>query len=619
MIAKRFLWILFLLPPAWLWAGETIYQGLPAGPALIGEDRQGRVYAAVSGRHGVVVRSDDNGARVWKQGRIGGLDITPDGTVWLIRDGRILRYACGQDGDRGDGVDRTPSFRPQDAPGRLFASRWGDLWSQGCLAVRRRDATFVAAPLNEPKGGTVAAMCDDPFGNVWAIATGSDGARQNLVILTQDEPHRWQGVGLPEHAAGLWLDACTDDVGFVWLASKAAVLRVDPRAEAPGQRVIANPVETPITAIARVASRQIVVGFADGSIRELTVEADGPPSWQAVETAGGGPVRAMLYDRRGRLWAIRGDDLVHTLALRAEWHRHWGEQPRMPAGNHDNIFARIGDKLYTAGGKTYHGWPASPWVNLDHVWSYDLPSGTWAVEPPMLEPGKAYSGIAALGGELWLIGGNFRDGDSTIPTGTVEIYNPRTRRYRLGPAIDEPRGQIVALTVGERLYAIGGSTRHGALDRMISIAAGETGWRREPPAPGPLLQASGCVVGEKMYIAAGSRSKCPGLFVYDTRQRTWTQVKHPTSAAPSAPLCAALGNEVWVMGGRGPPNTGLVATHVYLSRTGQWKRGPDLPLQLSWGAAAEVNGRLLIAGGAFLDQYVGDIFNSDRVFFLRRP
>ena len=45
--------------------------------------------------------------------------------------------------------------------------------------------------------------------------------------------------------------------------------------------------------------------------------------------------------------------------------------------------------------------------------------------------------------------------------------------------------------------------------------------------------------------------------------------------------------------------------------------GPDIPLPVSWGAAASVNGRLLIAGGAYRDERVGDYFNSDRVFLLR--
>ncbi len=621
MAMNKYLWALLLVQPTWLLAGEIVYQGLPSGPAQIKEDRQGRIYVAVFGQHGVIVRSDARGARVWKQGRIDGLEITPDGDVWLSHGGRILRNEGGQD-DIAHVVDRTASFQPQTTPGGLFASRSGDLWSKGCLRMRRRDGMFVAATFGGPKGWAVVPVCDDPFGNVWAIATGPDGARQDFAVLTRDQPHRWQMIGLPEPpAAGPWYDARADDSGFVWLVSKTKLLRVDPRvdprADASGQRVIASPVEAPITAIARVANRQIVVGFSDGSIRELNVEADRQPSWKTIAAVGSGPVRAMLHDRRGRLWAIRDGDLVHDDSLRAEWHQHWEEQPRLPAGNHDLIFARIGDKLYTAGGKTFFGWPASTWVNMDHVWSYDINRGIWSVEPPMLEPGKAYPGIAALDGELWLVGGNFRDGERTKSTSTVEIYNPRTRRYRLGPSIGEPRDQIVALTVNNRLYAIGGHNEGKASDQMISIAAGETDWRSEPPAPGPIMQASGCVVAGKLYIAAGPRSKCPGLFVYDPQQRAWSQVKHPAATPPRAALCAAYQDEVWVMGGRGT-DRGLVATHVYSPRTGQWKQGPDLPLPVSWGAAAEVNGRLLIASGAYREPHVGNYFNSDRAFLLRR-
>ena len=618
MATNKYLWVLLLAQPTWLLAGETVYQGLPSGPAQIKEDRQGRIYASVFGSQGVIVRRDASDVRVWKQGRVDGFEIAPDGDVWLVHDGRILRYAGGQD-DAAHAVDRTPSFQPRTAPGQLFASRSGDLWSRGCLAMRRRDGVFVTATLDGPKGWTVVPVCDDPFGNVWAIATEPDRARLNFAVLARDQPHRWQMVGLPEPpAAGPWYDACPDDVGYVWLVSKTKLLRVDPRTEASGQRVIASPVDVPITAIARVANRQIVVGFSDGSIQELSVQADQPPLWQTVVTEGGGPVRAMLHDHQGSLWAIHDGDLVYHESLRAEWHQHWDEQPRLLAGNHDLIFARIGDKLYTAGGKTFFGWPASDWVNLDNVWSYDINRGVWNVEPPMLEPGKAYPGIAALDGELWLIGGNFRDGEGTISSSTVEIFNPQTRRYRLGPSIGEPLDQIVALKVNDRIYAIGGHNEGEGSDQMISIAAGETQWRREPSAPGPIMQASGCVLAGKLYVAAGLRSNCPGLFVYDPEQRAWSQVKHPAATPPRAALCTAYRGEVWVMGGRGP-NRGLVASHSYSPLTGKWKQRPDLPLPVSWGAAAEINGRLLIASGAYREPHVGDYFNSDRAFLLRLP
>jgi N-acetylneuraminic acid mutarotase len=283
------------------------------------------------------------------------------------------------------------------------------------------------------------------------------------------------------------------------------------------------------------------------------------------------------------------------------------------SGNHDIVFARIEDRLYTAGGKTYFGWPASDWTNLDHVWSYSLSQGTWSIEAPMLEPGKSYSGIAALGDEVWIIGGYFIEGNQTVATSTVEIYEPRSRRFRPGPPLDEPRGQVVALTLNDRLFAIG-----GGIKKMVSIAIDETAWQSEPAPPGPVAQASGCVLGGKLYVASGAGSQCPGLFVYDPQQHSWSEVRHPSDTAPNAPLCAAHDGQVWVMGGVG--NGGArVATHVYSPESSQWRKGPDLPLPVSWGAAADVNGRLLIAGGAYQEPRAKDYHNSDRAFLLREP
>lgn len=592
---------------AGLAAADTLYQGLPDRPGLLLEDRDGRIYVAILGSEGIVLRNDADAT--WETlgaGHVAGLQIAPDGDAWLALDSQVLRYPR----QGGEPVSRTPSFLPQETPGSLLATRWGDVWCAGCGAVRRGDALFESAPFSPP-GWQIAPVCDDPFGNVWAVA--EDGQRRDIAVLTTRHPHGWQRLDLPaEQLAGSWQGAVTDDAGFVWVALDDAVLRVDPRS--PDPRSFPNPSDARITAIAR-GGGQILVGFADGSLRELIVAATGPPAWRLIQTEGDGPVQALLHARSGRLWVLRAGRVERLAALESSWHEHWDEQPRMPAGNHDHIFARIGDRLYTAGGKTFFGWPASEWVNLDHVWSYHIPSGTWRVEPPMLEPGKAYSGIAALDDELWLLGGLFRAGSGTRATETVEIFNPHTRRYRLGPPLPRKAGQVVALTVNGRLYAVGGADDEGPTAEVLSIGTGETSWREDAPTPGPVLQASGCVLNGKIYIAAGPSSQCPGLFVYDPKQDSWSQIEHP-SRPPSAPLCTAFDGRVWVMGGRGAEG-GQTATFAYAPATGQWHQGPDLPLPVSWAAAAVVNGRLLIAGGAYRDERVGGYFNSDRVFLLR--
>ena len=589
-----------------------LYEGLSTGPGLIREDRDGAIYVAVFGAaDGIVLRYAGGDWEIWHKGPIQGLQIAPDGDLWIAQGNEIVRHPLG-----GDPVLHTPSFMPYEAPGPLLATREGDIWCAGCAQMKHGDALFAVVPL-APSGWRITPCCEDSFGNVWAVA--DDGQRQDLAVVNRPNPHAWRLIDLPtDYATDPWLGVIVDDSGFVWVGLSGATLRVDPRAE-NRYRLFASPIETAITAIARSVSSQIVLGFADGSVRELIAAVDQEPQWRTILASGAGPVRALLHDRSGDLWVLAAGKVERIAALRAQWHAHWDEQPRMPVGNHDHIFARIGDRLYTAGGKTFFGWPADEWVNLDHVWSYDINDGTWRVEPPMLEPGKAYSGIAALAGEGWLVGGNFRDEQvkwGTGKTSSVEIYDPQSRRLRFGPRLPRPADQIVALTVGERLYAIGGADDKGPTSDVLSIIAGETAWSRRAPAPSPIMQASGCVLNSKIYVAAGPPAECPGLFVYDPRHDSWGQITTPAPQAPQAPMCTAFAGKVWVMGGRGKGG-GQIATYAYSPDSDEWQRGPDIPLPVSWAAAADVNGRMLIAGGAYEDDRVGDFFNTDRVFLLR--
>ena len=75
-------------------AYEILYEGLPTGPGVILEDRDDQVYVAVYGDHGIVIRnSGDAGSwEVWQRGAIHGLQIMPDGDVWISQDGQIVRY-----------------------------------------------------------------------------------------------------------------------------------------------------------------------------------------------------------------------------------------------------------------------------------------------------------------------------------------------------------------------------------------------------------------------------------------------------------------------------------------------------------------------------------------------
>ena len=69
------------------------------------------------------------------------------------------------------------------------------------------------------------------------------------------------------------------------------------------------------------------------------------------------------------------------------------------------------------------------------------------------------------------------------------------------------------------------------------------------------------------------------------------------------------------MGGRA--DGGRTESYACDPGSGEWTQGPDLPLELSWAAAVDADGRLLVAGGAFRDDRVNDVLNTDRVFLMR--
>ena len=112
-------------------AGLTAADTLPDGPSLLLEDRDGRAYVAVLGSEGIVARNASADADTWEviaEGRVQGLQIAPDGDLWIALDDEVLRYPR----QGGEPVSRTPSFLLQGSPGPLLATRWGDVWCAGC-------------------------------------------------------------------------------------------------------------------------------------------------------------------------------------------------------------------------------------------------------------------------------------------------------------------------------------------------------------------------------------------------------------------------------------------------------------------------------------------------------
>jgi N-acetylneuraminic acid mutarotase len=127
------------------------------------------------------------------------------------------------------------------------------------------------------------------------------------------------------------------------------------------------------------------------------------------------------------------------------------------------------------------GGQANPGGSHDPL-MYTIATGTWTKLPPMPVPDSYYMG-AAVGpdGRVYAVGG-------WTGTDSVQVYDPTTNSWSLGPPLPRRVQEPAVVTVGSKLYVIGGydsqSTQTNGVLRSIFAFDPSTGiWRRMHPMP----------------------------------------------------------------------------------------------------------------------------------------
>ena len=151
----------------------------------------------------------------------------------------------------------------------------------------------------------------------------------------------------------------------------------------------------------------------------------------------------------------------------------WRTIAPMPRPRNHTASATDGERLYVFGGRGPGSGDDNVVANgFDDVQIYDPASDTWRVSdgtagaPQPLPQARGGMGKAVwLGGEFWLLGGETEDGPGATRRGVygrVDIYNPRTNRWRAGPPMRTPRHGIFPLPHDGQIVVAGGGVRAGA-------------------------------------------------------------------------------------------------------------------------------------------------------------
>ena len=283
--------------------------------------------------------------------------------------------------------------------------------------------------------------------------------------------------------------------------------------------------------------------------------------------------------------------LALTLLRSAEPASPWQTVAHMPADNHDLTAAVVAGKFYVAGGVTNDYRGTGRVQAFDEIWELDAQTWTWRAVAKFSRP-RIYCATAAFEDRVWVLGGDVLHADNQRrASALVEIYDPRTGALTRAPDLPVALPNPLALAAAGRLWIVGARHRTD-LGQFASIGPGETAWRVEPEALPKMWALAGAALDDKLYVCVPDT----GLAVFDPGTRAWSVIPGPTR--PRSAQVAAWRGELWIMGGVDIAER--TATQLYHPAQRTWRKGPDLPTPLAWGAAGVVADRLVVTGGAWL-------------------
>jgi N-acetylneuraminic acid mutarotase len=159
----------------------------------------------------------------------------------------------------------------------------------------------------------------------------------------------------------------------------------------------------------------------------------------------------------GRLYAAGGANeggSLRSLEIYDFKRRRWTSGPSFPFGparNHTTGVASDG-RFYVIAGRDAENYTA--------VERYNPRRRVWEDVPDLRTPRGGIASARLRDGRIVVFGGeNLAPGGSTIAA--VELFNPRTRRWRSLPSLRTPRHGLGGVSLGNRVYAIQGGVVPG--------------------------------------------------------------------------------------------------------------------------------------------------------------
>jgi outer membrane protein assembly factor BamB/N-acetylneuraminic acid mutarotase len=343
------------------------------------------------------------------------------------------------------------------------------------------------------------------------------------------------------------------------------------------------------------------------------VSADWSPELESTYKFIGGLLRIELDLKRIRLARPKVAKLLRDHVAKntdkdspVSFKTSWQKLPNMPVPRWEAGTVVLDDKLYVFGGYT-KGTRSSKRADV-----FDPQNNSWR-QLADLPSAITHMNAVLDGRSVWLAGG-FKDGYKGHAITEVWKYDIDKNTYTAAPSLPQRRAGGGLALVGRRLHYIGGllpdrvtdSPDHWVLD-LDAVAKGSAEWKNAAPLPAPRNQFGTVTLGGKIYAIGGQFGHDRGqddqarVDIYDPQADSWSRgpdLPKPHSHAEGSTFIS--GGRVFMLGGmtREGRRRRINAEIITRLSSGKWKVLGKLPRPLSSPAAAIIDGRLFVAGGS---------------------
>lgn len=169
----------------------------------------------------------------------------------------------------------------------------------------------------------------------------------------------------------------------------------------------------------------------------------------------------------------------------------WQSETEMPGPKASFSLIAIEGRLYAIGGEDgSHG-----------VFVYDIDAQSWSTVDAPPETNRRGASVIAVNQKIWLIGG----ASAGVATGRVDIYDPASDLWTIGPALPAPRAGHAAALIGDEIHVFGGRSADMrlTLDDHLKLSVTDRVWQDGPKMMIPRTEAAAATLDGEIFLIGG--------------------------------------------------------------------------------------------------------------------